>query len=106
MLLLGGCASIPPSAACFAKSSDSVGWALIHKPPLGAIDMRNAAHEGSSDKPQLNPTEYWFRHFDGIVMLCEPAKNGCGASTTMFDKDESGAMVKSGGFYLVCVTAT
>jgi hypothetical protein len=68
--------------------------------------MRKAAHDDLSNKQQSRPIEYWFRHFDGSVMLCEPEINRCGALTTLFGKNESGAMVKSSAFQLVCVTAT
>jgi hypothetical protein len=66
--------------------------------------MRNAAHENRASERQPHQMEYWFSHFDGSVMLCEPKTNRCGASTMLFSKDESGALVKSGGFELVCVT--
>jgi hypothetical protein len=66
--------------------------------------MRNAAHE--NPVAQSRRIEYWFSYFDGSVMLCEPIKkDGCGASTTIFSQDESGAMVKSSGFELMCVSA-
>jgi hypothetical protein len=106
ILLLGACASVPPPAACFTHLSDAVGWTRLPNPPGAAVDMRKSAHEDLASKPESHPIEYWFHHFDGIVMLCEPNKRGCGASTTLFDKDESGAAVKSGGFELVCVTGT
>jgi hypothetical protein len=106
ILLLDGCASTPRPAACFANSSESVGWTLLRNTPGSAVEIRKAAHADSANKQQSFPIEYWFRNFDGSLMLCEPEKIGCGANTTLFDKDESGAMVKSGGFELVCVTAT
>jgi hypothetical protein len=106
ILFLGGCASVPPPAACFTNSSNAVGWTRLANPPTTAVDMRKFAHEDLSTRPESPPIEYWFRHFDGTVMLCEPNKLGCGASTTLFDKDQSGAMIKSGGFEFVCVTGT
>jgi hypothetical protein len=95
-LLLCGCASVPPPSACFTGSGDSMGWTLLQTPPSSAADMRAMAHENALNA-RHPPIEYWFRQYDGSVMLCEPfRKDGCDTSTTIFSQDASGAMIKAG----------
>jgi hypothetical protein len=105
-LLLCGCTTVSPPADCFLNSGDSVGWTLLRKPPNGSDQMRRLAHDNSAGNSESRRAEYWFTDFDGSVMLCEATrKNGCNTTTTTFDRDASGAMVKSNtGLQFVCVS--
>ena len=68
-------------------------------------EMRKLAHQNRVNNLPPRP-EYWFRYFDGRVMLCEPVQHSsCGATITFFAQDESGAMVISNpGLEFMCVS--
>jgi hypothetical protein len=92
----------------FAKRlfSGCVGWKPIRNPPYHADEMRKLAHQNRANDQLPHRPEYWFKYFDGRVMLCERIKDGsCGATIAFFAQDESGAMVISNpGLEIMCVS--
>jgi len=68
--------------------------------------MENAAHVNPRVGLVGSPVEYWFRNYDGDIMLCEPVKkDGCDASTTRFRKDVDAKMIKiDDGLQTICIS--
>ena len=103
-LALCGCATVPPPSACFSGPSEAIGWEKLHDPPEQSAEMENAAHANPSINLVAPPVEYWFRYYDGDIMLCEPLKKGaCDTRTTRFSKDVDGKMVDD-GLQAICVS--
>ena len=105
-LVLSGCATVPPSA-CFFDLHDSQGWARLKTPPSGANAMRAMAHQTPSKSRQAHRAEYWFRHFDGRVMLCEGIVSaGCDTTNTIFNQSELGTpVIDDTGLERICISA-
>jgi hypothetical protein len=68
--------------------------------------MRAMAHQTPLKSRQSHRAEYWFKHFDGRVMLCEPIESaGCDTSNTIFTQNESGIpVIDDTGLIGICIS--